>query len=330
MGELLTTAELIDAGHTHYSIARAVRTGDLFRLVRGVYKRTPPYRDDYLAAIALAHPQLVYTGRTACEIYLNYTDKSRPYTVRATGSPTLGGLLESTHGRAAESQEVDGLRVVTPLAAAIDAHHSHPHLALDLLEKHYAGPQGKERLSTDLSSHTRVPKSFRDLLKHAAIGGDSQVERRLFRALRRKGLDVEQNFVLGPYRFDGLIQPGRIIIEIDSYEYHAVTGGKLERAQAKKVFTLDRWKQNLAARHGYVVLRYTAACIDDHFDDVVQQILAAVGGDEITAREQTGVWKWHEVYTGARFARRYPEQSGPRPYDANALADDEANYKWWI
>lgn len=311
MGELKTRGELLAAGWDDRRIAREIQARLLFAAARGVYCTGPVRRDQRLRALAMAHPGLVYSGATAAEIYLGrrHTFPATALVDRRRGrSALVEGQVRVTQAKHIATQLIDGLPVVSVLRAAIGAHETHPHLAKELLAEHYFGPLGEARLAEDLAAYPRIPRSFRAIVAGSAVGADSKTERRIFHDLRAAGLKIRQNVQIGPYRFDGEVVGHRLLIEIDSYAFHAVgtdpgeAGGGVENAQA---FVRDRWKQNYATCLGYRVLRYSAACIDEHSDLIVEQVRGLVAGEPPAGKQSTGVWEWHETFTQARFLREW-------------------------
>lgn len=309
MGELKTRRELAAAGWSARQIAAAVRDKKLFRAALGVYCTGPVRRDQRLRAIVLGHPSIIFSGVTAAEIHLGkkHTFPAEAVVERSRGrSRTLEGMVEVRQAQNVTAEIVDGLPVVPVLRAAIGAHERFPHLARELLAESYPGKTGEARLAEDLAAHPRIPKTFRAIIAGSAVGGDSKTERRIFQDLRAAGLKIRQNVLLGPYRYDGEVLGHRTLIEIDSYTHHAVgtdpgeSGGGVENG---RTFVQDRWKQNYAVCRGYRVLRYSATCVDEHSDLIVEQVLGLVRGEEPSGRQASGVWEWHETFTSARWLR---------------------------
>ncbi|MGP9723263.1 hypothetical protein ACT3SZ_04520 [Corynebacterium sp. AOP40-9SA-29] len=274
MGESLSsrpfwlTAELAAAGYTEGKIRAAVRRGELHRLSRGVYTSSPP--DDLTALQALSHlvPEMVYTGPTALFLY-----DERPMLWPARGLvPSTGRagtrdrlLLRSRDRKDTERhRSCHGVAVTTPLQAAVDVRASRTPTSTDeelrrFLTRMYDGAKGNDVLAADLTVLTPGKAHAAALLDGLTTGTASKLEKQAVRLVRKAvaGLPVtvQVNGLIGQYRFDIVIPEARVLIEIDSFHYHAVTDLADTRG-----FIRDRWKANAAAQWGWLVLRYTDFC----------------------------------------------------------------------
>ncbi|MCS5478226.1 DUF559 domain-containing protein [Corynebacterium sp. YIM 101645] len=241
---------------------------------------------------ALSHrrPYLVFTGRTALQLYSG-TQVTTPLSglVRPPRSAHGSALLTLRRRRRVFYREHDRVLVSPPVVAVADCLGDAAETELiDFLEQQYTGRQGRILMEAELNALLRVPRQLRDLISRAAIGADSEVEREVFRALRARGLKVVQNHEIGGYSFDGVLPGVKLIVEIDGYRYHA--------GESREIFVIDRWKANYAVRHGYRVLRYSGSCVKHHLDLVVEQIVAAAHDlEEPLFSEEHQVWEWHET-----------------------------------
>lgn len=298
-GDIYTTAELRALGIGSSKLSRAVREGKVFRVMRGVYTTKRPTGRLLLRAVSVGKLQAAFTGRTACELYLKRQRITRPVQAivpRGLSVPESNELVEFRIGRNVPVQMIDGLRVVSPVRAAMDT--SETWLGSETLGYYYKGKHGASRLEEDLAAVGRPNTQLIDALRTAPIGGDSNLERTLFSTLRHRGLKVQQNVLIGGYRYDGLVE-GTVLVEVDGYGYHApFTGGMPDTFGT---FVRDRHKSNLAQRMGYLVLRYADSDIDRHIDFCADQIEAAVRESrhklrdvELLEGERTPVWKWHQ------------------------------------
>lgn len=283
-------AELRRRGITRHRAARLVQQGLLHRVEPGVFTSGTPEGRLLLAALSARREHLVFTGLTAFqmhagqEITVPVTGRV-PYGRSAKGTP----LLRLRQSRVLHHVEIDGVKVVPPVAAAAELPDHDENQLIRFLEHIYSGREGRPLLEEDLAKLGRIPGRVRELIRRAAIGADSESERRVFRALRKRGVEVLQNELIGPYFWDGVLPGPRIAIEIDSYRYHGI-GPHGENHQA---FVRDRWKANHAAREGYRVLRFTGECVHHHLNAVVEEIMAQVEGRP--ARD-VPVWKWHSAF----------------------------------
>lgn len=306
MGTVYRAAQLADLGIGRRQRDALVREGRLHRVEHGVYCTERAEGELLLKAVAVTRPHLVFAGATARQIYDGKTittplkgQVARPNTYQNTP------LLTVTQVRALPHRTVDGHRVVTPLAAIRDLLDTDTSAARAFLEKHYAGREGNATLAADLRQCPRVPVALRDIIAMSSIASDSASERTLARALKRalkdRGVTVIQNHKLGFYHWDYAIPEARIVVDLDSFRYHAA----LASGDNESTFIIDRWKANDGARRGWLVLHYTGECVYRHADKVIEQIVDTVvwrlngGGpssDILPQRlsfEDTSVFRWH-------------------------------------
>lgn len=299
-GDIVTAAQLRAGGQTKRQIAAAVAAGELCRIARGVYATRRPRGTLLLRGLLIAHPGLTFTAQTAAQLYLGREATAPAHGLVAKGSATRDDQwLRSRQTRVASRRWVGEFPVAAPLQAARDLMDKDYALARTLLERLYRGKDGERRLREEFAAMTRPGVRLRSLVEHAAVGADSELERTLFRELRRRGVRVRQNVAVAGYRFDGLVGE-HILVEVDSYRYHSasVLGG----AETAESFVRDRFKANVAQHLGYLVLRYSDADIDFHLADAVDRVEAIVrdrppgkliSQDRLTGRERRPVWEWH-------------------------------------
>lgn len=299
--DVVTWQQLKQRGLTQHKVRVALKEGTLHRIARGVYTLREPQGQLLLQALLVARPELVFTGETAAALLLGEevhtpVQALTTFNRRAVSSE----LYEIKQARAVPCVDVGGIPVVIPIRAAQDLARTKPARAQRLVERYYSSHAGVAEFERHVATLSRIPRYLRTILDGAAIGADSELERRLFRALRSAGLRVSQNVLIAGYRFDGLVE-GRFIVEVDCYQYHhaQIIPGDNETTAT---FVRDRWKSNIAHRMGYVVLRYSEMEIDFHLNEVVEQVQAIVAKmpvteAELTPNEQKPVWTWH---TGLR------------------------------
>lgn len=230
--KIWTTAELKDAGWGEARTRRAL--GDtLHRVVRGVYTTTMD-TDVVLRALALAHPGIVFTGRTAA--YLHY---ALPW----SGLRRRVARRGDTTTTSSPSAAVDQVRV---------------------LERGYSGFRGTENFEKDAAHLSRTGRRrLAAIRSKAIIGTASNLETQavqLIRSALRPELEaglitIETNAMVRGYCWDIMIPEVRLLIEIDSWAYHG-------EAKAKRMdFARDRCKGNQATRWGYLLLRYPDSAV---------------------------------------------------------------------
>ena len=310
-GDILTTGELRARGIGRKAAATRLAAGTLHRVLRGVHVSGELTGEAVARAVLVGKPRAVFTGLTAAQLYTGEALTLPLHVVVPQGD----GQNDVEHvrfrqGRRLEARFVGQFPVVPPLRAARDCLAENAVKARHLLETVYKGPGGQTRMEAELAAFPEAGPALRALCRAAAVGADSNLERTLFREARSRGLRVEQNAVIGGYRFDGLIE-GYIVVEVDSYLYHSA---KVNPEAKNENFIKDRHKANLAQRLGYYVLKYTDADIDYHLGFCVDQIEALVRTTrsqvrevELMEKESTPVWKWHEE--ALRFERMWGWQS---------------------
>lgn len=287
---VLTSEQLKQLGISRHRVAALASQDMLHRVERGVYTTAPPNGELLLAALSLRRPEAVVSGLTAFQLYSGQ-EITGPVSMRVPrGCSTKGSrLLRVRQSRTLHPREINGFRVVSPLATVADLLDHDEDALLRFLELQYSGREGPARLREDAAALGRVPGALRRLMVRAAVGADSNSERRVFRALRQRGVEVLQNHLIGAYRWDGVIPGAKVAIDIDSYRYHGI-GPDGENHQT---FVLDRWKANYAVREGYRVLRFTGECVYHHLQAVIREIMNTL--EQPAQVRETPVWKWHHA-----------------------------------
>lgn len=283
--QILRTAELNALGHSRHDITRLLDAQQLFRVDHGIYCTSRPSGDYLLRALQRSRPHLVFTGKTAWQVYekKHLSVPAHALVARDARRPNAT-YLRTTRAAARPYRLIDGLRIATPVRAALDMPATDENWAVWLLEKQYPGRTGQAQLEQDLVAFKNIPKRLRELVAKAAVGGDSMTERILFRALRERGIVMEQNKLIGHYFRDGVSEKHKLIIEVNGYQYH----------HKRQELIKDHWKANDAHIRGYRHLTYSELCIDMHLPTVVAQIEALVNGGEWLSAP---VWQWHSACT---------------------------------
>ncbi|MDO5668419.1 MAG: DUF559 domain-containing protein [Corynebacterium sp.] len=289
--QVVDSATLRGQGLSQRQIERLVLAGHLHRVEQGVFTTSRPGGKLLLRALAHRRPGLVFTGHTALQLRREGTITLPVQAITAVGhSGHSSSKLSLVRRKDIQHEMVAGFRVTSRAVAVADADGVTDAELIAYLEAEFSGKEGKEALAAEVAVMPRVPARFHRLVAHAAIGADSEAEREVARALIAEGLVIEQNYFLGHYYFDILIPHAKLIVEIDGYRFH--------NAESWESFVQDRWKANLATRHGYRVLRYSGSCVKHHLEPVVEQIVAVVEeSPEQLVTERLPVWKWHHVFT---------------------------------
>lgn len=283
-GQILRTAELNARGLSPRDITRLIDAGQLHRVDQGIYCTSRPSGEYLLRALQKSRPHLVFTGRTARQVY----EKKRLSVPVHALVPREARRIDSTYLRTTRASArphrlIDTLRIATPVRAALDMPEGDANWAVWLLEKQYPGRTGRAKLEEDLAAFKRIPGKLRQLVDKAAVGGDSMTERILFRSLREQGIIMEQNRLIGHYLRDGVSERHKLIVEVNGYEYH----------HDRQTMIKDYWKANDAYLRGYRHLTYSETCIDRHLPRVVAQIEAVIAGQP---EERPAVWRWHSAW----------------------------------
>lgn len=303
MKEVMTTEQL-RRSMSAKQVRAAVRDGELYRVVPGIYSREVP--DDAVTLRALHDVKgLVYTGRAAMNLYL---DQPVEWPVEArhpgTGRTTSRVILRS--GVPEGLRTKDGLTLVSPLQAAMDADRDHAALPAlsdrdlcDFLAKGYRGIGADDVLERDLSDLVFNKSRARELLAATPTGAASALEANAFEIVRDALADlpvrVLTNRFVGNYCYDLVIPEAEVAVEIDSYRFHAVGG----EGTSESSFIKERWKDNEMTHLGWVLQHYTDTCVRTVPDRVAHDIRRAVlprirrQGVVIPHCDDDPVWTWY-------------------------------------
>jgi very-short-patch-repair endonuclease len=233
-----------------------------------------PYDLLKLQTLAVRYTDVVFTGRTAAFLLWG-----RTLDWPATGDlprnrSAHGGTLLTVRRRDVErTHPVHGVLTTTPVQTAVDVD------ARWLLERHYRGLTGTERLDADLDALSpRDRKAAEPLIADAVIGTASGPENialwHIRTALKAEidagDITVTTNVPVRGYRFDVVIEEARGLIEIDSYTYHG------EGQAQGSSFERDRRQGNQATRWGYLLLRYTDVMVTHEHEYMEDEVADTV------------------------------------------------------
>jgi very-short-patch-repair endonuclease len=304
-----TTAELLAAGKSRHEIDVARTKGIINRVGRGLYTTAEPSDRTHLEALAHTHPGLVFGRATAAHLYGCAEMQWPANGVLGRDRTKDGGpRLSLEHRESVRTRTVDGLSVTTPVQTAVDLYRKgwQKNRVRVILGKGYRGATGNDELAADLDAMApRCRRQAEELLDGMILGTASDLEyqlvRRLRAALKDRPVTVEVNRKVRGYRFDIAIREVRLLIEIDSYVYHAADG----KLAGERTFTVDRWKGNMTTRWGWCLLRYPDLCtqivpgmvVDEVVDTVDYHLQYPRGrrlrrlGEELSTDDE--VWRWH-------------------------------------
>ncbi|ALC04714.1 hypothetical protein CDES_01175 [Corynebacterium deserti GIMN1.010] len=261
-----TAKELREYGYSKRTIARSVKVGAWFRILRGVYSTDPPSGRVVWEAVKLLRPYALLDGKSAMEAY-NEEELSLPLRVRVDTSNLLRAsrdVVVAKRSTRMRAERVGDYRLVTAVDAVVtcleDGEIERWKLR-EFVEVQYGSKRGLAKLRKDLRKlKTSRQAGVKGLLEMCVVGTDSSLERKLVGQLRQAGFATRQNVSVGGYSWDVEVV-GVGLIDVDSRKYH--------RAQDRN-FIVDRWKNNQAVAMGYVALRVTDECVDFAMREIVK------------------------------------------------------------
>ncbi|ALA68538.1 type IV toxin-antitoxin system AbiEi family antitoxin domain-containing protein [Corynebacterium lactis] len=287
-----STADLRALGIGEHRTRTLIAEGKLFRIIRGLYVDSL-LPETVAHAIVSHYDDIALSGETAARLHLGI---ALTLPVFAEGRKRVdAGAFAIACSRLPSRTEIRGFPVVEALWAARSA----PEFAQRILERHYSGKCGQTRLAADLKRMAKVPSWLRSIIGQTPIGSRSEMERRVARPLLSKGYRVRLNQYIGPYCFDLVLSQWKIAIELDSEKYHF----------NENSFISDRWKGNSGAIHGWIVLRFTDACVQWNLREVlaeIEQAIAWVKAGRPRRNYQPGfpasqmIWEWNPLVGGSQ------------------------------
>lgn len=300
---MYTRKDLIEEGMTQYRIEKEVAEGRLLRLRRDCYVPAEASAKDKLAAVAQLYPDAVFTGTAALAAY-GLCEVRLPATIRVDNNrrARADGLVRTVRSRPVPVNRVKGVKMALPAQAVADAlsfERCGEWLLKEALAQAYRGLNGRGRFAADLEMVTSKEKdAVRELAELARVGTASKWEQRMFREMRRVGLNPVPNFRLGPYTWDLGFKAGTTVVDLDSLFYHTPENNHRE-------FLIGTWKTNHAVQHGWAPLKFTDECTDYHLKLVVETVQETVAHRRsvrgLKSRPQkvrralaTPAWRFHQ------------------------------------
>ncbi|WP_408923536.1 hypothetical protein [Corynebacterium marquesiae] len=300
---MYTRKDLIEKGMTQYRIEKEVAEGRLLRLRRDCYVPAEASAKDKLAAVAQLYPDAVFTGTAALAAY-GLCEVKLPATIRVDNNrrARADGLVRTVRTRPVPVNRVKGVKMALPAQAVADAlsfERCGEWLLKEALAQAYRGLNGRGRFAADLEMVTSKEKdAVRELAELAPVGTASKWEQRMFREMRRAGLNPVPNFRLGPYTWDLGFKAGTTVVDLDSLFYHTPENNHRE-------FLIGTWKTNHAVQHGWAPLKFTDECTDYHLKLVVETVQETVAHRRsvrgLKSRPQkvrralaTPAWRFHQ------------------------------------
>jgi Transcriptional regulator, AbiEi antitoxin len=262
-------------GYSRHSAGRAVRSGQLHRLHRGVYAvghLNLAWEGRCLAAVLACGPSAVASHYSAA--WLWGLLRTRPGTLHVTAPKRRrqrAGFRLHFSSLAREDRSVcDGIpltavsRTVLDLAAVFDARRLERVLesseelrifdlrAVDALLARAGRHPGAGRLRRALAIYRDEPAFTR-----------SQLERRFLGLVKAAGLPAPtMNFAIGEYELDAYWQWERFAVELDVYGTHG----------SRAAFERDRLRQEELKLRGIEMIRVTGSRLEQEPDTVVERV----------------------------------------------------------
>ena len=275
------SAGAVVEGLPRHRLRARVRRGEVTRVAQGLYVEGKPTPLQALQAIQRKWPDTYASGQTAVALWLG-KKLAFPLHIATSGHPKQAPLVTMQRQRGIRWVRKDGVRVQVLIQAA--ALLKQDEQALSALEEHYAGKDGQDKLEKDAMRLPRLRARERELIRRAATSTDSKAEVAVVRALKARGLKVESNVQIGPYRWDIVLPELKVAVEINGWDFHS----------RKPHVVRDHWKNNDAALRGWLTLRYTGSCVTHHLEAVVEQIASARRPD-FDAYFFREAWAWHQT-----------------------------------
>lgn len=263
---------LVAAGVSRSTVHARCRAGRWSRLLPGIVATGEVRFDTLCHAVQLWQPSAVFSHRTAAHLW-GFADE--PAAVEATvprtaNARTPGWLV--LHRRVLPIGSVTqraGWPVVTPDRAVLDGQTALSRSAADeLADAACLRGMSRSALSAGCVRDSGVAgvAAAREQVRWVAEGARSEPERRVGRALARRGWRLAANRSIQGWVVNLLDERSRTVVEIDGREAHS----------GPEVFRHDRRRQNALLGLGFHVQRYAAADALTDPDEVAADIIAVV------------------------------------------------------
>lgn len=282
---VLSLRQAQDAGATKAMIATRLRVGGLVRLsprVLAVASHPATWQRQFKAA-ELGTPGSALADRSAAVIHgLEGFRVLRPTVVAPPSANTRSGLATVRRAATIHATTVDGIRVTTLPRTLFDLLACSPlpqvERAIDdcLVTRRLgiAALAAVERVAT--ASRLANAGTWRALVEErsadAWVPSSSELEGRLYRLLDQLPDLVEVQRQATPpwwkaatHRVDAYLPGWRLIVEADGRRWHTRLAD----------FDRDQWRDNLAAAHGHLVIRFTHLHLTCRPAEALEVVLAA-------------------------------------------------------
>ena len=249
---VVNRAQLLGAGLTDAQIKRRLRSGELLRAYRGVYRvghRAPSDEARYLAAVWACGRGAVLSGRAAGHLLgLLTTPPSLPE-VTAPTERRVSGVTTHRHRTPVAATIWRGIPVTTPARTLVDL--SSVLAVADLARAcHEAGIRYRTAPGEveAILDGRRGARTLRRILRGDEHVSLSALERRFLALMRRERLPLPvTNRPAGGRYVDCRWAEQRLTVELDGYRYHS----------SRHAWELDRRREREAYARGDDFRRYT-------------------------------------------------------------------------
>ena len=270
----MSRRQLLDAGISPWAIERALRSGRLHRLHRGVYATVPPelLSEDalLLSALFAAGPgaflshgtaawrwELIPAPPTTIEVSTRDRRATHRHGLLRPGDVVHNGRFPTTSVARTLLDLAARYERQALLNALAEAEFQHDLRPGDVLRVLRRGHPGSARLRSALGDHAPGHGQAK-----------SRLERRFRALLVRHAIELpERNQRLGPYVVDCLWRDRRVVVELDGRQHE-------RPRQADSDDDRDLWLR----RHRFVLRRYGTRQVDGRPRDVIADLLEALSG----------------------------------------------------
>lgn len=278
--------QAVAAGAARWQIKQRIDSGEWLALDIGVYAldaAAPTWRRQVMAAI-LSRPRAFASGKTAAVLHRlpSYRVDHPEITVPMTGNSRsrLARVRRRVDFSAIRTVTIDAIptsamaETLFDLASTVGSYRLGYLIDHALAHRQTTLTDLREVLDCITGSRLKGTVVFRDSiveLTDSHVPTESELEYLLLHTLDRPGIPrIDRQARLSwwermPHRVDAVIEEWRLILEADGRAYHT----------KRDDFERDRQRDNLAAAHGYRVMRFTYRMLTNDPDEVVARVLSA-------------------------------------------------------
>lgn len=278
--------QVIDAGGSKHQIEHRLESGEWTALDRGVYALASApgtWRRQVMASVLSKRPSIV-SGASAGVLHdIAGCRPGRPEISVPRAASSRSGI--AVVRRRSDFAAIQRVRVGRIPVASVAETLFDLSRSLDVVRLEGTLDDCLVRRAVDVAElegvldrveGLRLPGTtdFRRVLNGVTSGyvpTASELERMLFRAIDDPRIPAVERqarlewWTVLPHRVDAVIRAWRLILEADGRTYHT----------KRKDFERDRHRDNLAAAHGYRVMRFTYRVLNTDPDGVLQLVLEA-------------------------------------------------------